>query len=121
MKPRTKGQLPPSWQNLASLPSTLCNFGAASVSVLTDVGPAKIPEECPGKDLRGRYLLYLLAVHKGLSTGAGLQFCCSVIEIIWRGFHVLLSLHSRLGQLADSLETRVWRRTLSSTVFASCP
>lgn len=51
MKPRTKGQLPPGLQSLASLPFALCSIGVASVSALTDVGPAKFHEKCLGNDL----------------------------------------------------------------------
>lgn len=51
MKPRTKGQFPLGLQNLVSLPSALCSFGAASMSVFWDMMSTKIPEECPGKHL----------------------------------------------------------------------
>lgn len=54
---RSSGQRaggPPGLQNLMSLPPALCSFGAALVSVLTDMGSAKIPEEYPGEDLRHR-------------------------------------------------------------------
>lgn len=52
MKPRTKGQLPPGLQSLASLPFALCSIGVASVAALTDMGPAKFHEKCLDKDLR---------------------------------------------------------------------
>lgn len=95
MKPRTKGQLPPGLQSLASLPFALCSIGVASVAALTDMGPAKFHEKCLDKDFppRNGRLWYLLAVQIGPSTEVH-HYVARSLKFIQRGFHVLLSLHS---------------------------
>lgn len=56
MKPSIKGQVPHGLRNLCLfLPSSKA-LGLASVSVFSDMAPAKIPEECPGEDLRCGWL-----------------------------------------------------------------
>lgn len=66
----------------------------------------------------GGCLLSVLAAQKGQCAGA-YGFVASVI-VIGENSTWLLH-HSWLGQLADGLESRVWRRAPSSTMFASCP